>query len=205
MRILFFTFLLFALGLSGCQNITQTSSPPRLLAEDPDWDVHRFRTPKTLAGLEADGEITAPRRRQWRYRLPAPAGERVTVTVVPMPGGWERMSPRRAVSGRYGQLRQRRLDHLMQRPDLSLTVDEERLFDLEGHATASSRWHWLDNNGNRRDQALLLMHMGDHFLLFEGYSRDQNSRWLLLLLKRAQAEFRAAQTKPHRHVNTRSQ
>ncbi|HCE41006.1 MAG TPA: hypothetical protein DEV80_13215, partial [Alcanivorax sp.] len=97
----------------------------------------------------------------------------------------------RLVSGHYGQLRQQRVNRVYNSADLSLRVVQERLFDLEGHVTASGAY--LINRPNRRPlyETLLLTVDGDRFIRIEAASREGDTTALLRLSKRALAEFRA--------------
>jgi len=165
---------------------------PRQVTDQP-LALTRFHAPQQLAGLESDGEISSDRDgwRQWVFGDP---GTRLTVTVYGLPGGWQDLDQQRIVSGHYGQLRQRRINRVYNSDNQSIRFTSERLFDLEGHLTASARY--LVNQPGRQplSEVLLVTVDGDHFVRVECASRALRTRQLLQISKRALAEFRAHQT-----------
>ena len=190
------------LSLAGCatpatQNSIRTlqagggDSLPRQLPDQP-LALGRFHAPPELAGLESNGEISSDRSgwRQWLFGDP---DTRLTVTVYGLPAGWRDLDEERVVSGHYGQLRQQRINRVYNSDNQSIRFTSERLFDLEGHLTASARY--LVNQPDRRPlrEVLLLTVDGDHFVRIESGSRERNTTELLRLSKRALAEFRAFQ------------
>jgi hypothetical protein len=190
------------LSLAGCatpatQNSIRTlqagdgDSLPRQVPDQP-LALGRFHAPPELAGLASDGEISSDRSgwRQWLFGDP---DTRLTVTVYGLPAGWRDLDEERVVSGHYGQLRQQRINRVYNSDNQSIRFTSERLFDLEGHLTASARY--LVNQPDRRPlrEVLLLTVDGDHFVRIESGSRERNTTELLRLSKRALAEFRAFQ------------
>ncbi len=168
------------------RDAAETPSPPPAM---PAW-LAAAQAPPRLAGLDRDGEISNDEQgwRRWVYGAPH---RRLTLTLYGLPAGWDGLDDTRLVSGHYGQLRQQRVNRVYNSADLSLRVVQERLFDLEGHVTASGAY--LINRPNRRPlyETLLLTVDGDRFIRIEAASREQDTTALLRLSKRALAEFRA--------------
>ena len=193
--------LLIIVVASGCASPPSTATIPELRARDtlatapaptttmPAW-LGAAQAPPRLAGLDRDGEISNSELgwRRWVYGNP---NLRLTLTLYGLPDGWQGLDATRLVSGHYGQLRQQRVNRVYNSSDLSLRVVQERLFDLEGHVTASGAY--LINRPNRRPlyETLLLSLDGDRFIRVEAASREQDTTALLRLSKRALAEFRA--------------
>ncbi|MBF1801871.1 hypothetical protein [Alloalcanivorax profundimaris] len=188
--------------LGGCASAPPTTATiPELRARDaaetpspappamPAW-LAAAQAPPRLAGLDRDGEISNDEQgwRRWVYGAPH---RRLTLTLYGLPAGWDGLDDTRLVSGHYGQLRQQRVNRVYNSDDLSLRFVQERLFDLEGHVTASGAY--LINRPNRRPlyETLLLTLDGDRFIRIEAASREQDTTALLRLSKRALAEFRA--------------
>lgn len=201
-RTLFALLTAAVLSLAGCttpapQNSIRTlqggdgGTLPRQMAQQA-LALDHFHAPPRLAGLESNGEISSDRAgwRQWLFGDP---DTRLTVTIYGLPGGWHDLGQERIVSGHYGQLRQQRINRVYNSDNQSIRFTSERLFDLEGHLTASARY--LVNQPGRRplQEALLLTVDGDHFVRIEGASRERKTTELLQMSKRALAEFRAFQ------------
>ncbi|MBL7249397.1 hypothetical protein [Alloalcanivorax marinus] len=193
--------LLIVVLAGGCASPPPTATIPELRARDavdrtppapaamPVW-LAAAQAPPRLAGLDRDGEISNDDQgwRRWVYGDP---NRRLTLTLYGLPEGWQDLDATRLVSGHYGQLRQQRVNRVYNSDDLSLRVVRERLFDLEGHVTASGAY--LINRPNRRPlyETLLLTVDGDRFIRIEAASREADTTALLRLSKRALAEFRA--------------
>jgi hypothetical protein len=165
----------------------------------PEQDFSHFESPPRLAGLAANGQISHPDGeqgwRQWRYQ-----GDGITLrlTLYGLPGGWQDLSPTRIVAGHYGQLRQARVDRVYHSRDQAILFRQERLFDLEGRQTASAMFIINETGRTPLYETLLLTIENHHFIRLEAASRQHQGRALQSRVKRALAEFRAAQ----RHEST---
>ncbi|MDX1803627.1 MAG: hypothetical protein R3292_06065 [Alcanivorax sp.] len=164
--------------------------PHEILA--PKIDLKHFTAPPLLAGLKYDGEISSHRSRTFLYRN-EDRSEELNVAVYGLPGGWDNMSPQRAVAGHYGELRQRRVEKALRNSANALTIVRENLIDLEGHPTAEAQMRWVEGGRPIENQALLLTLQNSTFIRITNASYQQDSRKLLQQTKRALAEFRAAQ------------
>ena len=192
--------LSLALLLAACQGPAPATLPnlqaggtlPRPVNAAPA-QLDGYRMPARLAGLEGDGAISRPGEDGWRQWRFADADTRLKVTLYGLPGGWQDLSATRIVSGHYGQLRQQRVNRVYNSRDQSIRVVGERLFDLEGHVTASGAW-LINRPGQRPLHETLLLTTGPgHFIRLEAASRQRDTTALLRLSKRALAEFRAGQ------------
>lgn len=188
--------------LAGCQTPAPRGLPdlrgggtlPREVSAPPAR-LDGYRAPARLAGLDGDGTVSRPGEDGWRQWRFANADTRLRLTLYGLPGGWQDLSDTRIVSGHYGQLRQQRVNRVYNSADQSIRFVGERLFDLEGHVTASGAW--LINRPDCRPlyETLLLTSGPGHFIRLEAASRDRDTTALLRLSKRALAEFRAYQGK----------
>lgn len=154
-----------------------------------------YQVPKTLAGLQFDGEISSEHARTLRYR-DADGKEQLSLTLSGLPTGWDTMPARRAVAGYYSELRQRRVDKALSNSANALSITSERLVDLEGNPSAQSQMRWVEPNRPIQNQALLVTLIDDNFIRISNASYRQKTVWLLQQTKRVLAEFKAAQTMP---------
>jgi len=151
-----------------------------------------YQAPKTLAGLQLDGEISSEYARTLRYRGPD-SKEQLTLTLSGLPTGWDSMPAHRAVAGYYSELRQRRVNKALSNSAYALSIISEQLVDLEGNPSAQSQMRWIEPNRPIQNQALLVTLINNHFVRISNASYQQKTRWLLQQAKRALAEFKAAQ------------
>ena len=154
-----------------------------------------YQAPKTLAGLQFDGEISSEHARTLRYR-DADGKEQLSLTLSGLPTGWDTMQPQRAVAGYYSELRQRRVDKALSNSANALSIISERLVDLEGNPSAQAQMRWVEPNRPIQNQALLVTLIDDNFIRISNASYRQKTVWLLQQTKRVLAEFKAAQTIP---------
>jgi len=154
-----------------------------------------YQAPKTLAGLQFDGEISSEHARTLRYR-DANGKEQLSLTLSGLPTGWDTMKPERAVAGYYSELRQRRVDKALSDSANALSIISERLVDLEGNPSAQSQMRWIEPNRPIQNQALLVTLINDDFIRISNASYRQKTVWLLQQAKRVLAEFKAAQDVP---------
>ena len=154
-----------------------------------------YQAPKTLAGLQFDGEISSEHARTLRYR-DADGKEQLSLTLSGLPAGWDTMQPRRAVAGYYSELRQRRVDKALSNSANALSIISERLVDLEGNPSAQAQMRWVEPNRPIQNQALLVTLINDDFIRISNASYRQKTVWLLQQTKRVLAEFKAAQNVP---------
>lgn len=154
-----------------------------------------YQAPKTLAGLQFDGEISSEHARTLRYR-DADGKEQLSLTLSGLPTGWDTMQPQRAVAGYYSELRQRRVDKALSNSANALSIISERLVDLEGNPSAQSQMRWVEPNRPIQNQALLVTLINDDFIRISNASYRQKTVWLLQQAKRVLAEFKAAQNVP---------
>ncbi|MEP5231323.1 hypothetical protein [Alcanivorax sp.] len=154
-----------------------------------------YQAPKTLAGLQFDGEISSEHARTLRYR-DADGKEQLSLTLSGLPTGWDTMQPQRAVAGYYSELRQRRVDKALSNSANALSIISERLVDLEGNPSAQAQMRWVEPNRPIQNQALLVTLIDDNFIRISNASYRQKTVWLLQQTKRVLAEFKAAQTAP---------
>ncbi|MEQ3636736.1 hypothetical protein [Alcanivorax sp.] len=155
--------------------------------------LEQYQSPKTLAGLQFDGEISSEHARTLRYRDPENK-EQLILTLSGLPAGWDTMPPQRAVAGYYSELRQRRIDKALSNSANALSIISERLVDLEGKPSAQSQMRWVEPNRPIQNQALLVTLVDGNFIRISNASYQQKTLWLLQQAKRVLAEFKAAQS-----------
>lgn len=132
MRILTVLLVTSALGMSGCQYSADTEAPRQLPTKVPDpvVDLALYPVPHDLGPLRLSGHAQregGPGRLSF-YQGDDPAGS-ATVVVYPMPGGWDDLSPGRAVGGQYGVAREALLARLTRQGYGTIQGREESLLD----------------------------------------------------------------------------
>lgn len=104
------TLALLTLGLAACTTIE--TAPVPALDEIPrqippaETDLSAWQVPPTLGSFHFQGEVSLDDQplRLLRYRNSDDT--LLDLVLFPFPGGWDTMTPGRAVAGQYGQQRQ---------------------------------------------------------------------------------------------------
>lgn len=97
--------LLSTLLLGACQPQSLTTRPatPAVLLPAAAVDLAALPAPEQLGRWRLDGDVVSSDQRLLHYRHSS--GWQVQVAVQGFPGGWELMTPQRAVASFYGQQR----------------------------------------------------------------------------------------------------
>lgn len=133
--------LLFGvLTLSGClmapdDPASDYPSLDQIPMEIPpaETDLTAWQVPPHLGDYRFQGEATleGQRTRILRYSH-AQDGTLIDLTLFPLPGGWDTMTPTRAVAGQYGQQRQQLIERALRHGAQEVQPLDESLLTVDG-------------------------------------------------------------------------
>jgi len=131
---------LLTLALSGCltapdEHTGDYPSLEQIPMEIPpaDTDLGAWQAPPQLGDYRFQGEATleGQRTRILRYSH-AQDDTLINLTLFPLPGGWDTMTPTRAVAGQYGQQRQHLIERALRHGAQEVQPQEESLQAVNG-------------------------------------------------------------------------
>src|SRR5690606_29698460 len=131
---------LLTLALSGCltapdEHTGDYPSLEQIPMEIPpaDTDLGAWQAPPQLGDYRFQGEATleGQRTRILRYSH-AQDDTLINLTLFPLPGGWDTMTPTRAVAGQYGQQRQQLIERALRHGAQEVQPMDESLVTVEG-------------------------------------------------------------------------
>ena len=209
---------LSCLVLLGCQNAqskadstsTGYATPLKLLPpsertvtvtglEHDDVDLSLWPAPARIAGLDFYGEWQGPQQRIMSYRS-EDNEQQLTVTLFPLPAGWERMPASRAVAGQYGQIRQQRVQRALQQQHSQVVIDNEQPLLLFDYHAVAAQLRWLHQDALQHREMITLLLRDGLFIrvvnnspdmsvdALETANRDALTVWLTLMSTAAATE-----------------
>ena len=103
-----------ALVLGACQSgPVDDTTPLPVKVPDPVVDLQAYRLPASMGELTLVGDARRELGPGRLFFYQAPGGtQRARVTLYPLAGGWDTLTPERVVAGQYGIVRQQQLARL---------------------------------------------------------------------------------------------
>lgn len=131
---------LLALTLGGCLMAPDDQSRDypsldQIPMEIPpaETDLATWQAPPQLGDYRLQGEATLEGQRTRILRYSHARDESlIDVTLFPLPGGWDTMTPTRAVAGQYGQQRQRLIERALRHGAQEVEPQQEGLVTVDG-------------------------------------------------------------------------
>ncbi len=130
---------LLALALGGCLMAPDDASDYPSLDQIPmeippaDTDLTAWQAPPQLGDYRFQGEATLEGQRTRILRYSHAQNETlIDLTLFPLPGGWDTMTPTRAVAGQYGQQRQQLIERALRHGAQEVQPMDESLVTVEG-------------------------------------------------------------------------
>lgn len=148
----FVAFALLALGLPACTTI---EVPPAALEELPlqippaEADLSAWQAPATLGQFHFQGEVSLDDQSLRLLRYRRSDDMLLDLVLFPFPGGWDSMTPTRAVAGQYGQQRQDMIERALRHGAQEVHPQLETLTDEAGLSYPLARGRLLQHFSSR--------------------------------------------------------